>query len=228
MSNPTHLPETLHYLATRHIIETGHAPDIQTLSKLADLPQQETETALKELAAMHGVILVPNSLEIWSLHPFALLPSRHWVTAKQGGWWANCAWCCVGIAAALHTDVQIATGDGGEATPLEFRIEHSRSSRSELLMHFPHPPARWWDNPYCPCGNILFFSSRDSIDRWCSRHHRPRGAILDMPQAIALGEAWFGDYAFSNWRRKSPEQARAIFEKLGLDPQFWSMSTSFR
>jgi hypothetical protein len=228
MTIPTHLPETLHYLATKHIIETGHAPNIQTLSKLAKLPQHETETALKDLAAMHGVILVPNSLEIWSLHPFALLPTRHWVTAKQGGWWANCAWCSLAIGAALGTDTQITTGDGAEGPPLTFAIQQGRSSRPELLMHFPYPPARWWDNPYCPCGNILFFSSCDRIDQWCARHGRPRGVTLDMPQAIALANEWFGDYACPDWRRKSPEQARAIFEKLNLDPQFWNLSTSFR
>jgi hypothetical protein len=60
--------------------------------------------------------------------------------------------------------VTVSTSDGAEGQPLEFRIESGRASRPDLLMHFPYPPARWWDNPYCPCGNILFFSSEAAID----------------------------------------------------------------
>ena len=228
MSATTHLPETLHYLMIKHVIETGHAPDVTQLATLAHLSQPKTEEGLKELARMHGVILVPNSLQVWSLHPFALMPTRFWVTAKQGGWWANCAWCSLAIGAALQTDITISTGDGAEGEPLEIRIENGRSSRPGAVMHFPYPPARWWDNPYCPCGNILFFSSAEKIDPWCVRHGHPLGAVLTMEKGIALAQAWFGDYASPNWRRKTPDQARAIFEKLSLNPQFWNMPGSFK
>jgi hypothetical protein len=49
-----------------------------------------------------------------------------------------------------------------------------------------------------------------------------------MEAGIALAEEWFGDYASQDWRRKTSEQARAIFEKLNLDPQFWKMPGSFK
>jgi hypothetical protein len=223
-----HLPETLHYLMIKYVIETGHAPEISRLAALAGLTQSQAEEGVRELARMHGVILVPDSLEVWSVHPFALMPTRFWVTAKQGGWWANCAWCSLAIGAAVRTDTEISTGDGAEGEPLEFRVEQGRASRPELLMHFPYPPERWWDNPYCPCGNILFFSSSEKIDAWCARHNRPRGAVLSMESGIALAQDWFGDYASPNWRRKTPEQGRAIFEKLNLDPQFWNIPGSFK
>jgi hypothetical protein len=228
VSTAEHIPETLHYLLMKYVSETGHAPAISQLAALAQLSQSATEDGVRELARMHGVILVPNSLEVWSLHPFALEPTRFWVTAKQGGWWANCAWCSLAIGAVLRTDTKISTGDGAEAELLEFRIEEGRASRPDFLMHFPHPPERWWDNPYCPCGNILFFSSSEKIDSWCARHNRPRGAILTMETGIALAQEWFGDYASPDWRRKTPEQARAIFEKLNLDLQFWTMPGSFK
>ena len=102
MPSADRLPETLHYLLMKHVIETGFAPNIQKLSELAGLPQPETEAGLQQLAAMHGVILVPNSYEVWSLHPFSMLPTRHWVSTPQRGWWANCAWCSLAIAAALE------------------------------------------------------------------------------------------------------------------------------
>jgi len=157
MSATTHLPETLHYLMIKHVIETGYAPDVTQLATLAHLSQPKTEEGLKELARMHGVILVPNSLQVWSLHPFALMPTRFWVTAKQGGWWANCAWCSLAIGAALQTDITISTGDGAESVLLEIRIEKGRSSLPDAVMHFPYPPARWWDNPIAPAA-IFYFS----------------------------------------------------------------------
>ena len=111
--------------------------------------------------------------------------------------------------------------------PLEIRIEKAARRAPDAVMHFPYPPARWWDNPYCPCGNILFsLPPRKSTPG--VRHGHPRGAVLTMEKGIALAQAWFGDYASPNWRRKTPDQARAIFEKLSLDPQFWNMPGSFK
>ncbi len=49
-----------------------------------------------------------------------------------------------------------------------------------------------------------------------------------MATGIALATEWFGDYASPDWRRKTPEQARAIFEKLRLDPTFWITPLSFK
>jgi hypothetical protein len=227
------LPEQLHYALIRHVAETGHAPDLATLASLAKLSAQDTEDVLRRLNEMHGVVLAPNSLQVWSLHPFALVPTQFWVTTSRGGWWANCAWCALGIGAALHEDIKILTSEGGEGQALQFEITNGQSTRQDLLMHFPYPPARWWDNPYCPCGNILFFSSTAQsstakIDAWCKRHGHPTGSILDIKTGIGLAERWFGDYASPEWQRKTPAQAARIFDELGLDRSFWDIPGSFR
>ncbi len=222
------LPQQLHYLLIRAVIETGHAPDLKQLAALAGRLEQDTKQGMRELERIHGVILAPNSLAVWSLHPFALMPTRFWVTARQGGWWANCAWCSLAIGAAIREDISIFTSEGAEAPALEFRVEQGRSTRSDVLMHFPYPPTRWWDNPYCPCGNILFFSSVASIGAWCARHGHPQGAILNIEQGIGLADRWFGDYASPDWQRKTPEQAAKIFSDLGLDPAFWNLGAAFR
>ncbi len=221
-------PERLHYLLIRHIIERGHAPSPDDLAESAGCDAASASAALARLAEMHGVILEPGSERIWSLHPFSMLPTAFWVTSNGHGWWANCAWCSLAIGAALAAGTEISTPEGAEGASLNFQIRGGESSRPDLLMHFPYPPARWWDNPFCPCGNILFFSSEAQIDRWAERHGRPRGAILKMPDALKLSYRWFGDYAQPDWRRKTPEQAEAIFEDLGLDRNFWSITGSFR
>ena len=221
-------PERLHYLLTRYVIAHGHAPDSAQLSELCGCTQRKAEDLLRRMAEMRGVILEPGSVRIWSLHPFALMPTAFWVSAGGRGWGANCAWCSLGIGAALGADIAVSTRDGAEGDPLVFDVRSGESTRQELLMHFPYPPARWWDNPYCPCGNILFFTSEGMVEEWCARHRRPKGALLDMRKAIGLADRWFGDYASPEWRRKTPQQAMAIFEELELDPEFWTLQAGFR
>jgi Alkylmercury lyase len=222
------LAERLHYLLTRQIVATGHAPDAAALALLAGLPQAQSAAGLRKLAEIHGVILEPDSLRVWSLHPFSMIPTSFWVGAGECGWWANCAWCALGIGAAIGRDVKISARDGAEGDALEFEVKSRRASREEVLLHLPYPPERWWDNPYCPCGNILFFTSEAAIEDWCRRHGRPKGAILPVASGIALAEKWFGDYASPKWRRKSAELAMTIFAELGLDPSFWNLPGSFR
>jgi hypothetical protein len=57
-------PELLHYLLTRQIVETGHAPGIERAAALAGCNEAEVADALHSLAEMHGVILEPESLRI--------------------------------------------------------------------------------------------------------------------------------------------------------------------
>lgn len=221
-------PERLHYFLTRYVIEQGHAPEPGHLSETGWCSPDQYAEALSRLEQMHGVILEPGSQRIWALHPFSMIPTAFWVSCRDRGWWANCAWCSLAIGVAMEEDTEISTRDGGEGDPLAFQVRGGESSCPDLLMHFPYPPARWWDNPYNPCGNILFFTSESLIDSWCARHDLPKGAVLPIAQGLRLTQLWFGDYASPAWRRKTPQEAQAIFDQLALDPAFWSLGGSFR
>jgi hypothetical protein len=227
--NPPNSPERIHYLLTTYVIERGHAPDVESLARLAGCSAGQAAQGLKLLSDMHGVILEPDSTRVWSLHPFALAPTPFWVsTDDRRGWWANCAWCSLGIAAALKHDVTISAGDGAEGEPLSFRVEAGRPARADLVVHFPYPPARWWDNPYAPCANILFFSDPARVAAWCEHHGRPHGAVVAIETVAKLAELWFGDYASPDWRRKSAREAEAIFRAIELDQAFWALPATFR
>lgn len=211
------------------MVERGHAPDLETLAELAGCSTDEAAEGLARLREMHGVILEPDSTRVWSLHPFALTPTSFWVAAdERRGWWANCAWCSLGIAAALRRDVTVSARDGGEGDALGFRVECGRPTRIDLFVHFPYPPARWWDNPYAPCANILFFTNAESVAAWCERHGRPLGAVVAIATVAELADLWFRDYASPDWRRKTAAEANAIFRQLGLDPAFWTLPATFR
>jgi len=49
----------------------------------------------------------------------------------------------------------------------------------------------------------------------------PRGEILTFEQANKLAVAWYHDRAQLDWRRKTPAEARIIFNDIGLTSDFW-------
>ena len=69
---------------------------------------------------------------------------------------------------------------------------------------------------------MLFFRSEEHIDRWCATWHLPRGAVLTLEQCWRLSRVWFDvPRSEPEWRRRTPEETRAVFEALGLGGDFW-------
>jgi hypothetical protein len=211
----------LHAAIIRHVAEKGFAPKIEGLAKALAWSDTDVRSGLARLAEIRGVILKPNSFDVWAIHPFTLMPTATWVVAQTGAWWANCAWCALGIEAALGQNIHVSTRLGAESDVIAFEVCDGRSTKDDLLIHFPFPPSEWWSNPYNPCGCILFFSSESEIDVWCNRHGLPRGETIDIAKGIALARAWFGDYLELTWKRKSPDEAQQVFRSLGLNSTFW-------
>lgn len=59
---------------------------------------------------------------------------------------------------------------------------------------------------------------------WRERTKPPASAILTIEQATGLAHAWYEKKLDPDWRRFTTEEAQAIFDDLGLDPQFWRLS----
>jgi hypothetical protein len=47
------------------------------------------------------------------------------------------------------------------------------------------------------------------------------GSVLSIDQAAQLAHAWYAQKLAPDWRRHTPEEATALFARLGLDPEFW-------
>ena len=45
-----------------------------------------------------------------------------------------------------------------------------------------------------------------------------------LEQATALAHAWYEKKLDPDWRRFTADEAEAIFDDLGLDPEFWRLS----
>ena len=68
---------------------------------------------------------------------------------------------------------------------------------------------------------MLAFRSEGHAERWCEQHGLPRGAVFGLDTAWRLARAWYADRMAPDWRRRTPAQAQAVFDELGLTGDFW-------
>jgi hypothetical protein len=47
------------------------------------------------------------------------------------------------------------------------------------------------------------------------------GSVLSLAETWDLAQAWYADRLSRDWRRRTPEEATALFRSLGLEGQFW-------
>ncbi|HEX8243417.1 MAG TPA: organomercurial lyase, partial [Longimicrobium sp.] len=166
----------VHSQVIAHVVEQGHAPDVPTLAARVGESERAVTDSLRRLHEGHGLVLHPGSeTRIWVVHPFALTPTTFWVEKEGRGWWGNCAWCSLGIAALLGGTVTIRTRAGGERDDLVIRVEDGRVEPASLVVHFSRPVARAWENVHYYCATVLAFSSQADVGPWCERRGIDRG-----------------------------------------------------
>lgn len=69
---------------------------------------------------------------------------------------------------------------------------------------------------------MLLFRSEEHVTRWAEERQVEVGATLTPHQGWQLARAWFEDRLSPDWRRKTPEETRTIFEAIGLTGPFWA------
>ncbi len=130
----------------RQAADTTRVPGPGEIAAALGRPQSEIEESLRRLAAGRVLILAPGTANIWAPNPFCAVPSSFRVTARGRNYWGICIWDALGIPAALHADATITArcGDCDEEIVLEVR--DGALARSEGIVHFGVPAARWWEN----------------------------------------------------------------------------------
>ena len=71
---------------------------------------------------------------------------------------------------------------------------------------------------------MLLFRSEEHVGVWTQRRGTSRGATLTPEQGWRLAKAWFEDRLSPQWRRKTPEEAQAVFGSIGLVGAFWQLT----
>ena len=217
---------TLHYTIINQIIEKGHAPSVDDLSKLLKKNKEEIVEGLHNLQAYHGVVLHPNEPKIWVIHPFSLAPTNFYVSSQKGEWWGNCAWCSLGVAALLKEDVKISTSIGGETKRIEINIINGEIQEKKYLVHFPIPMKNAWDNVIYTCSNMLIFEDESQVDTWSKKHNIPKGDIQPIENIWNFSKKWYGNHLDPEWKKWTVEEAKQLFLEFELKGDIWNLGDS--
>jgi hypothetical protein len=70
---------------------------------------------------------------------------------------------------------------------------------------------------------MLAFRSEAHVDAWCEQRGLPRGMSFPLEICWQLAQIWHGDRLSPDWRRRSPAEAQAVFDSLGLRGDFWRL-----
>ena len=212
----------------QHVVTHGHAPSQLLLADKLAVTVAQVTAGLRALQADHGVVLHPHNDDIWVIHPFSLTSTNFWVEVGRQGWWGNCAWCSLGIAALLmdRGPITISTTLGGHGEQVAVRIIDGRLRNEDLLVHFPIPMGNAWDNVLLTCSTMLFFRDENQIDAWCDRHGMAKGDVQSAGRIWTFARHWYGSHLRPDWRKWTAAEARTMFHDHGLSGPTWDIPES--
>lgn len=213
----------VHYAVMCHFIDHGVAPRAEDLARILRGSVEDVEASLVRMAGNRTLSLFPDRREIRMAHPFSALPTPFRVRAS-GSWWANCAWCAMGILAALGEDGDVYTVCAHCQRPVTWRMRSGAVHGGDSLIHFLVPASQWWVDVVRTCGNILAFDSEEHLGAWLESRGADRGAVLSRDKLWELSLRWYGDRFDRDWKPLTLEQAHALLHSLGLTGDFWRMA----
>jgi hypothetical protein len=139
-----------------HIAETTCPPSVDETAAHFDISTEEASELYKELHNRHALFLDQDKMAIRMANPFSGIPTDFKVHANGKTYFANCAWDMLGIPAALHCDAVIdaVCTESNDAVRFEIKdgqisshqFTNSQFTNIQLLIHFPLPFARWYDD----------------------------------------------------------------------------------
>ncbi|MEW6085810.1 MAG: organomercurial lyase [Chloroflexota bacterium] len=157
----------------QRFVDTTFSPSVDETARWFEIEFEEAVELYRELHNRHAFYLDPETLTVRMAWPFSAIPTDFKVHANGKTYFANCAWDMLGIPAALHTDavieavctesnklVQLEIKDGqvanvvtlsdsdGSLPPTSETLRSRRTlpQSDMLLVHFPLPFARWYDD----------------------------------------------------------------------------------
>ncbi|MGQ0571564.1 MAG: organomercurial lyase [Armatimonadota bacterium] len=126
--------------------EIGQVPGVQDIADALGQPRALVEESLERLAAGRVIVLSPSATTIWMANPFSAVPTGFRVYANGRTYYGNCIWDALGIPAILGADAHLEAMCGDCGSDMGLEVQSGALARSEGIIHFGVPAARWWDN----------------------------------------------------------------------------------
>jgi hypothetical protein len=127
------------------IAETGEAPTRGEVAGATALSDGAVAESFARLADAH-VLVLDDAGDVRMAMPFSAVPTPFRVRSGTRGWWGNCAWDALGIAAATGRDVEIDTECPDCNAPLALEVRGGTLVAGEGIAHFAVPASRWWED----------------------------------------------------------------------------------
>ena len=216
----------LHYTILKFVVEHGYGPRTSDLAANLNTAEEDIVTGLQSLQEEHGVVLHPDSSNIWVIHPFSLAPTNFLLRDTQHAWWANCAWCALGAAALLNRDCTITTTLGADDKQVRLSISNGKLLDPGFCVHFPVPMRQAWDNVIYTCSMMLLFENEQHINRWCQEHRIQRGDIQSVEKIWEFSKVWYGNHLNPGWKKWTTVQAQEMFNRFDFTHDIWKLAPS--
>jgi len=148
MDNNDSLLWQIRHFVYNHFADTTHPPSVEETASHFNISTEEASGYYKELHNRHAFFLEPETLAIRMANPFSGIPTDFKVHANGKTYYANCAWDMLGIPAALQTDafIKAVCTESNDAEAVQLEINNGQITNYDLLIHFPLPFARWYDD----------------------------------------------------------------------------------
>jgi hypothetical protein len=216
---------SLHQTIISFFLERQRPPTIREVASHFRCDEVAARNGLRVLAENHGVVLHPNTDEIWVTHPFSAAPTTFVVNSRNRKWWGNCAWCSLGVAQLAGGTATIETRTGALDEQATFRIENGKIIDTNFVVHFPIPMRQAWDNVIYTCSIMLLFRNEAQVDDWCAKRGIPKGDVRPIEQVWTFAAEWYGRHADADWTKWSMREATEIFGRHNLTGPIWALST---
>lgn len=214
---------TLHEAIITSFLRLQRPPTLRELAARFGCSEADARQALRGLAERHGVVLHPQSGEIWIAHPFSAAPTTFVVSAGDRKWWGNCAWCSLGVAHLAGGTATIETRVGALDEPATIRIVNGDLVDTGYVVHFPVPMSRAWDNVVYTCSVMLVFRDESQVDEWCKTRAISRGDVRPIEQVWRFAAEWYGRHADRDWVKWSKRDAAEMFRRHNLSGPIWTL-----
>jgi hypothetical protein len=219
------LESRVHQQVMLSFVARGHASSVDAIAATLGASRDEVTGALHRLHEGHGLVLHPGGSDIWVAHPFSASPTGIWVAARDRGWWAPCVWCAMGIVAIAAPDAVVHVRFGGESREARVVVHEGALVSDDWPIHFAVPARDAWRNVVHFCATVLPFERLEDVAAWCDRHALPRGDVVPLSRVLLLAREWYGPYLDADWRKRTVDEAQAVFDRIGLRGTHWRLPT---
>jgi hypothetical protein len=205
----------------RRFAERGDPPSPDEVAAEFGIEPPRALDALRALHDAHLLVLDEGGRTIVMAHPWSAVPLGFVVVGERVKWWGGCAWDSFAIPALVGETCMVATHCPGCGRALALDVRPDEPPATELVAHFLVPIPRMWDDVMFACGHQSLFCSEEHVGRWLRETRNPRGVLLDMRTLWLLATRWYAGRLTRDYRRRTPDEARALFQSLGLEGPFW-------